>query len=184
MYKRQLLEIARNLHNVEIRRGEQVSHINLPLEQTTQQVTLNLASGDVIETDLLIGADGANSIVRKTLDVPVVSWMYDQQGIVCTLKSPCTDKADVAYQRFLTSGPIALLPLGEGLFSLVWSCKSAIANELMSLCDEEFMARANNALQKSAAVPPAVAAMETVSDYMGMLEYPPCLLYTSPSPRD
>jgi len=168
-----LLDIARNLHNVDIRRGEAVSEIKLPLEESKEQVTVGLASGEVVETNLLIGADGANSYVRKVLDTPVLSWMYDQQGIVCTLKSPCLDKEDVAYQRFLPSGPIALLPLGGGLFSLVWSCKSNIANELMTLSDEEFVARANNALQKKAVVPPAVAAMETVSDYMGLLEYPP-----------
>ena len=168
-----LLDIARNLHNVDIRRGEEVKEIKLPLEESREQVTLGLASGDVVETDLLIGADGANSYVRKTLDSPVISWMYDQQGIVCTLRSPCLDKDDVAYQRFLPSGPIALLPLGDGLFSLVWSCKSNIANELINLPDEDFVARANNALQKRANVPPLVAAMETVSDKMGMLEYPP-----------
>jgi len=168
-----LLEVARNLHNLDIRRGEEVSEIRLPLEQSKEQVVVSLASGGVLETDLLIGADGANSYVRRVLDSPVMSWMYDQQGIVCTLRSSCLDKEDVAYQRFLPSGPIALLPLGGGLFSLVWSCKSNIANELMALSDEQFVARANNALQKPAVVPPTVAAMETISEYMGMLEYPP-----------
>ena len=168
-----LLDIARNLHNVDIRRGEEVCEIKLPLEQSKEKVTVGLASGDIIETDLIVGADGANSRVRKALDCPVLSWMYDQHGIVCTLKSPCLDKDDVAYQRFLPSGPIALLPLGDGLFSLVWSCKANIANELMTLSDDDFIARVNNALQQSAVVPPLVAAMETVSDYMGVLEQPP-----------
>ena len=168
-----LLDIAKNLHNLDIRRGEAVNEIKLPLDQSREAVVVGLESGEIVETSLLVGADGANSYVRKVLDSPVLSWMYDQQGIVCTLRSPCLDKDDVAYQRFLPSGPIALLPLGEGLFSLVWSCRSNIANELMNLSDEEFVARANNALQKPAVVPAPVAAMETVSDYMGWLERPP-----------
>ena len=166
-----LLQIAKNLHNLEIRRGEEVTDIKLPVQQERAMITLQ--SGDMFDTDLLVGADGANSFVRKSMDTPVMSWMYNQQGIVCTLKSATLDKDNVAYQRFLPSGPIALLPLGNGLFSLVWSCKSIIANELMSLPDEDFVARVNNALQREANVPPLVAAMETVSEYFRALEEPP-----------
>ena len=166
-------QVAQGLHNIEIVRGEEVCGIDLPLEQAKEPVKLTLASGAHIETDLLIGADGANSRVRAAFDPPVLSWQYGQQGIVCTLVSACEDKDTVAYQRFLASGPIALLPLGEGKFSLVWSCKCSLAQELMGLEEEEFVGRVNNALQKDARVPPLVAAMETLSGYMGILEEPP-----------
>ena len=166
-----LLQIGSNLHNLQIRRGEQVTDIKLPLQG--ERATISLESGELFDTDLIIGADGANSLVRQTMDSPVTSWMYNQQGIVCTLQSADSNQDNVAFQRFLPSGPIALLPLGNGMFSLVWSCKSIIANELMGLPEDDFVARVNNALQREANVPPLVAAMETVSEYFNVLEEPP-----------
>ena len=168
-----LTQVAEKLHNVEIRRGVKVSAVTLPLEQTTSPVTIGLESGEELETDLLVGADGANSFVRSNLESPTLGWTYNQQGIVCTLESTSTENDSIAYQRFLNTGPIALLPLGNGLFSLVWSCKDSIAAELMSLPEEDFIARVNNALQKDACVPGIVAAMENVSSQLGLLEEPP-----------
>lgn len=54
-------------------------------------------------------------------------------------------KNETAWQRFLSTGPIALLPLNDEYSSLVWSIKKPLAKELLELSNEEFASRVNNA---------------------------------------
>ena len=80
----------------------------------------------MILTRLLIGADGANSSVRRLAfsedDNPYLSWSYEQMGVVANLRLVASIPNEVAWQKFVAgSGPIALLPLSEDQCSLVWT---------------------------------------------------------------
>src|SRR6185312_1464973 len=73
-----------------------------------------------VETKLLVGADGTESFVRRTLGIGVERHDYGQSAFVTTLT---LDKplAGTAYERFTDSGPVALLPLGGHRAGLVLS---------------------------------------------------------------
>ncbi|XP_043930657.1 ubiquinone biosynthesis monooxygenase COQ6, mitochondrial isoform X2 [Protopterus annectens] len=73
-------------------------------------VQIELADGHHLQTKLLIGADGPNSMVRKSGGIQTVQWNYDQSAVVATLHLSEPTENNVAWQRFLPSGPIALLP--------------------------------------------------------------------------
>lgn len=77
-------------------------------------VHVTLKSGNSIQTRLLVGADGANSIVRQTAEIPTIGWSYNQNGLVCSVKLAQPNRT--AWQRFLPTGPIALLPVWSFLF--------------------------------------------------------------------
>lgn len=105
---------------------------------------------------LVVGADGAMSSVRKMADISTWGWNYGQEGVVCTVQ---TAKAHTtAWQRYLKTGPLALLPLwnnseGEGGHSsIVWSVPVSEATRLKALSKEEFLAELNDALSSA---PPA-----------------------------
>ncbi len=51
-----------------------------------QFVNLKLNSRRTLKTKLLIGSDGANSLVRQKSNLPIIKWNYDQTAIVATLK--------------------------------------------------------------------------------------------------
>ncbi|KAI8854721.1 hypothetical protein BC829DRAFT_424441 [Chytridium lagenaria] len=70
---------------------------------------VEVEDGRRIGTRLLVGADGANSIVRKFAGIESVGWDYSQNAIMNV----------TAYQKFLKHGPIALLPLSDNISSLV-----------------------------------------------------------------
>ncbi|KAH9247490.1 ubiquinone biosynthesis monooxygenase COQ6 [Batrachochytrium salamandrivorans] len=106
-----------------------------------------LNSGDRFSCQLLIGADGGNSKVREFAGIQSIGWDYDGHGLVATLEiqndSNCND---TAWQRFLPTGPIAILPLSSTKSSMVWSTTPAIAAKLLKLSDEDFVELVNAAL--------------------------------------
>ncbi|XP_064621230.1 ubiquinone biosynthesis monooxygenase COQ6, mitochondrial-like isoform X2 [Lineus longissimus] len=108
-------------------------------------VKIHLDNGETIRTRLLIGADGFRSLVRETANINTIGYDYDHSAIVATLhlSEPCEN--NVAWQRFLPTGPIALLPLSDTLSSLVWSTTHEEAQALMKLPGDAFVDEINKA---------------------------------------
>ncbi|MEZ5471773.1 MAG: FAD-dependent monooxygenase [Marinicella sp.] len=85
-----------------------------------RHVDVVLASGEEIEAAVLIAAEGANSIIREKAGIAVRRKDYQQSGLVCNLHiSQAPEKT--ALQAFNATGPVGILPLNNGLFSIVWS---------------------------------------------------------------
>ncbi|KAM4625816.1 ubiquinone biosynthesis monooxygenase COQ6, mitochondrial [Polymixia lowei] len=108
-------------------------------------VQVTLASGETLQTKLLIGADGPNSMVRQESGIPAVKWNYDQSAVVAVLHLSEPTENNVAWQRFLPTGPIAMLPLSDTESSLVWSTSHRHAEELLQLDEESFVDAINSA---------------------------------------
>ena len=103
---------------------------------TTEQRRLTAA--------LLIAADGGDSVVRGLAGIGTRGWDYGQQAVVAHLE-PERSHASTAWQRFLATGPLALLPLADGRVSLVWSTTPDRAAQLVTLDDDEFSAAVSEA---------------------------------------
>jgi 2-octaprenylphenol hydroxylase len=114
------------------------------LEYNSDEPVARLSSGRSIQCRLLVGADGANSNVRKILGIEQDHWEYGQQGIVSVVE---TDKPNpgIAWQRFSEGGPLAFLPLQDGTSSIVWSRPAAEAQRLLELDDATFCAELGQA---------------------------------------
>lgn len=94
---------------------------------------------------LKVGADGANSMVRKQMQANHFALSYNQMGLIATVKLSECDDNFVAWQRFLPNGVIALLPLSENLSSIVWSTDAKHFKQLMQLNEIDFVDAVNNA---------------------------------------
>jgi 2-octaprenylphenol hydroxylase len=95
---------------------------------------------------LVVGADGASSWVRQQADIEWVERSYGQQGIVATVKT-AQPHQQIAYQHFMSTGPLGLLPLHDAhSMSIVWSANDSEAQRLMSLSDQHFNMALTNAL--------------------------------------
>ena len=90
------------------------------IECNERSVRLVLKDQQPLQAKLLVGADGARSMVRQSMGIEWIQKPYEQKGLVCYLKmSDAPEKT--ALQAFNSGGPVGLLPMNDGLFSMVWS---------------------------------------------------------------
>lgn len=102
------------------------------IEHAPGRVTLRLADGRTIAAALLIGADGRASRVRRQAGIRHFGWSYGQEGIVATIRHELPH-GGIAHERFLPSGPFAILPLTDYRSSLVWTVRDREANTAFGL---------------------------------------------------
>ena len=87
----------------------------------------------------LIAADGANSAVRRALGVNMAITDMQQSALAFAARVERPHEG-TAFQRFLRDGPLALLPMAdEHLVSVVWSARTARADELAALDTQQLM---------------------------------------------
>jgi 2-octaprenylphenol hydroxylase len=110
-----------------------------------ERVTVTLKDGRTLGARLLVGADGANSQVREGARMARHRLVVDQTSIVAVVTTE-RPHANVARQRFLTTGPVAFLPLPEAhTCSIVWSADTRRAEAIMSFDDATFIAELQQA---------------------------------------
>lgn len=89
-------------------------------------VHLHFAGGRELATRLLVGADGANSLVRRAAGIAAAEWDYGQTAVVANFRCE-KPHADTALQWFQGGAVLALLPLPGDQVSMVWSVPRADA---------------------------------------------------------
>jgi 2-octaprenylphenol hydroxylase len=94
-----------------------------------------LADGRRFDADLVVGADGSRSFVRDSVGIETNDWEYGQAAFVTHLQ-PEQSHRNVAWQRFLATGPLGMLPLADGRISIVWSTTDDQAQWAMSASPE------------------------------------------------
>lgn len=113
------------------------------LDGALQSVRLGEQSAEVVTSAgacrarLLIGADGTRSAVRAAIGLTAETASYHQIAIVANVAT-ARPHEHTAWQRFLSTGTIAFLPLADGTSSVVWSADEAVAAVLLAGSTEEF----------------------------------------------
>jgi 2-octaprenyl-6-methoxyphenol hydroxylase len=108
-------------------------------DRVDMEVTL---AGDSkqIQTRLLVAADGGDSMIRKRLGLAARERHYGHDALITTV-TPERPRAGVAFERFTDTGPLALLPMTQGRYSVVWTAREDETVGLLDLTDEDFLAR-------------------------------------------
>jgi len=108
------------------------------IEPGQNQSRISLTSGKNISAELVVGADGASSVLRKAIGIRQDYRSYNQHGLVAVVGKQKPNPG-VAWQRFMQGGPLAFLPLADGSSSIVWTRSSIEAQRLLALDNNAFM---------------------------------------------
>jgi 2-octaprenyl-6-methoxyphenol hydroxylase len=105
------------------------------IDDTGIKFTLGAES---VSARLAVAADGAHSILRATAGIEADVEDYDQVAIVANVAA---DRAHdgTAYERFTASGPLAVLPLHDGSYGVIWTCSPERATEVLSFDDATYL---------------------------------------------
>lgn len=135
-----LYERAQNIKTIHIHDGEALS----TLEHTQDSLTATLESGAKVTANLLVGADGRASHVRKLLGIKTKETPYEQSAITCMINHSKAHQ-NVSTEFHYPAGPLALVPLPGNQSSIVWVEKTERADELIKLKKSDFEAALNTA---------------------------------------
>lgn len=115
------------------------------LAQDADGVRLGLDDGVTLEARLAIAADGGHSALRRLAGIEAPTHDYHQRGLVAFVSSEAPHRS-TCWQRFLPSGPVALLPFNDDgdaalagrLGSIVWTLPEAEAQRLLDAPAAQF----------------------------------------------
>lgn len=97
------------------------------------------ASDQTLRVRMVIGADGAQSAVRTHAGIATDSHRYEQHALVANVTTE-RPQQQITWQRFVPSGPQAMLPLCGARASLVWYHNENEIQRLKSLSEADFIA--------------------------------------------
>jgi 2-octaprenyl-6-methoxyphenol hydroxylase len=105
-------------------------------------VTLTLAGQggepETLRARLAVAADGAHSVVRRDAGITAAEADYGQVAIVANVAAD-TPHDGTAYERFTPAGQLALVPLRDGSYTVVWARAPRDAESTLAASDALFL---------------------------------------------
>jgi 2-octaprenyl-6-methoxyphenol hydroxylase len=118
-------------------RAEFLTAAATALAVDAREARVTLQDGEVVAAPLVVAADGRNSTLRSLAHIRVHTLPYRQSSVVETIAHE-EPHHNVAHERFLPGGPLALLPLRGQRSALVWTERTAVAEHINGLDDRLF----------------------------------------------
>ncbi len=91
-----------------------------------------------LHAQLVVGADGAQSLVRAAAGIEAGTEDYGQAAVVTSVASD-EPHGGRAFERFTATGPIALLPLAHERLAVVWARTPESADALLKCGEGPFL---------------------------------------------
>ncbi len=154
-----LLKRIESFGNVECCFGVELEEIENA--ENLEYATIKTNDGLEYKSKLVIGADGANSLVREKLTIDLKQSEYNQVAFVANVKTEKSHQ-NTAWQRFTPYGPVAFLPLANpNLCSVVWSLDSDKAESIKDINKDEFAKKLQYAFESK------LGEVTAVSEFFG-----------------
>ncbi|ALG68000.1 2-octaprenyl-6-methoxyphenyl hydroxylase [Beggiatoa leptomitoformis] len=107
-------------------------------EQYIELQLQHQAQTQLLQTRLLVIAEGGQSKIRDYVGIEAHESAYGQTAITCNVTLSQAHH-HIAYERFTPTGPLALLPLENRDCSLIWTVSSDDTVRALALNDADFL---------------------------------------------
>ncbi len=108
------------------------------IERSVDSVDIGLKDGDQLRARLLVAADGALSECSRQIGLALEEHDFNQVALIANIGISQPHNGQ-AFERFTTSGPLALLPMSDNRMSLVWCVSPERTEQLLLTSDSDFL---------------------------------------------
>ena len=132
-----LWHALRAARQVELLAPARVHGVQLGEDAAQLQILTAGGVASVLQAALVVAADGAHSLIKQASGIGSHAHDYQQVAVVANIS---TDRAarGVAYERFTAAGPLALLPLRDGSYTIVWTLEPQRAHFMQECSTAQF----------------------------------------------
>jgi len=117
------------------------------LLQGPENVAVKLDNKITLHSKLLLACDGRFSKLREIFQIHTPTKKYHQTAIVFNIKHELSHQ-NIAHEKFLPGGPLAILPLKNSHHSsIVWIAPDQVAQAIMALDEKNFIAQLNKKME-------------------------------------
>jgi 2-octaprenyl-6-methoxyphenol hydroxylase len=125
-------------HDIVLKVPATAESIEISDQGVRLSVVTNAGARDDVQARLIVAADGAHSGVRTAADIAAGVEDYDQVAVVANVAADRPHDG-TAYERFTPTGPLAVLPLHDGSYGVIWTCRPEEATGVLSLDDNGYL---------------------------------------------
>jgi len=139
-------QIIENYHIHNALRDQILKHKNITIFcpnsyeeiEFENEVVVKLDDGKILNSKLLLACDGRFSKLRELYQIPTAQKNYHQTAIVFNISHERSHE-NIAHEKFLPGGPLAILPFcNQHQSSIVWIAPEADAQAILSLDEKNF----------------------------------------------
>ena len=105
--------------------------------RSEEGVSVTLESGETLSGQLLVAADGSRSALGAQCGISWQQEPYHQVAVIANV-TPAAPQPGRAFERFTAHGPLALLPMSGGRYSLVWCHPLESREAVLAWSDDKF----------------------------------------------
>ena len=133
-----LYEVLSRLDNVTLICPASVTDVVVTDNSATLTINHDGKTRSIL-TRLVVAADGGDSPLRRSIGIDATKHKYDQSAVIANV-TPGRDHGNVAYERFTSTGPLALLPMPGNRCAVVWSTPSDRVEPMLDWDDKTYLA--------------------------------------------
>jgi 2-octaprenyl-6-methoxyphenol hydroxylase len=122
---------------IELRTPARVSAARLAPEWAELSIKADHGDDGLLRARLVVAADGAHSLVKQAAGIESSTSDYRQVAVVANIRTDRSARG-VAFERFTAAGPLALLPLTDGAYTVVWTLAPDAAQAMRDCSEGEF----------------------------------------------
>ncbi len=132
-----LYERLQQYDNVDIIAPATLQGFTIHHDRATLQIEHPDQPSGTVHSRLLVAADGAHSAIRQQLNIATHHWQYGQKAVICEIDTEYSHR-NIAYERFTSRGPVALLPLAGQRCAVIAGVDNDQADSLIKSSDDDY----------------------------------------------